>query len=120
MVTGSSVDLLDSHADALLAPQTEGSLTSPPGDVDSADPAAADLMVLAERVQALLVPINPSPIFVEGLRYKLAQTAVPMVEVFSPWRRSWVIGATAVGSALSLLGLLQFLRGSRRTLKRAS
>jgi hypothetical protein len=91
-----------------------------PGKPDSADPTGLALWSLAERVRTSLIPIEPSSAFVDELRRSLTQTAAPMVEVFSPWRYSWIIGATAVGSALSLLGLLQLLRGSRRSFKRAS
>jgi hypothetical protein len=120
MTMASSVDLLDAHADALFAPEIESWPTSSPGDSGSATPAATELMALAEQVQMILIPIHPSPTFVDGLGHRLAQAAIPTVEVLSPWRRSWIIGATAVGSALSLFGLFQFLRGGRRTLKRAS
>lgn len=120
MIVASSVDFLDAHADALLAPETERPSASFSGDSDSVTPAVVELMALAEQVRTMFIPINPSPTFVDGLRHKLAQTAVPAVEVLPPWRCSWIIGATALGSALSLLGLLRFLRGSRRTLKRVS
>jgi len=120
MIVVSSVDLLDAHADALFASETEGPSASSPGHSGSVTPAAAELMTLAEQVQTMFIPISPSPTFVDGLGHRLAQAAIPAVEVLPPWRRSWIIGATAVGSALSLLGLFQLLRGSRRTLKRAS
>ncbi len=120
MTVTSSVDFLNAHADALFAPESEKPSASSPDDADSAAPAVAELIALAEQVRIVLIPINPSPAFVDGLRYKLAQAAMPAVEVLPPWQRSWIIGATAVGSALSLLGLLQFLRGGRRILKQAS
>lgn len=116
----SSVDFLDAHADAPFAPESERPFESSPDDSNSVTPAVAELIALAEQVQTVLIPINPSPIFVEELRQRLAQAAVPAVEVLPPWQYSWIIGATAVGSALSLLGLLQFLKGGRRSLQRAS
>jgi len=96
--------------------ETRGSRT---GRSDPADPTVLALRSLARQIRTSLIPIEPSPAFVDELRYSLTQTATPMVEVFSPWRNPWILGATAVGSALSLLGLL-LLRGSRRTPKRAS
>jgi len=111
----SSADLLHAQADALLGPGVAGLATSPPDDAD-----LAALMALAERVQVALAPMSPSPAFVDMLRRKLARSAVPAVEVLPPQRRAWIIGATALGSALSLLGLLQFMRGSRRALKKVS
>jgi len=109
----SPVDLLNAHADALFGP---GELPSPP----AGDSESAALMALAERIQAALAPVRPAAAFVEALGHRLARTAVSSVEVLPSRRRPWIIRATAVGSALSLLGLLHFLRGSRRVLKRAS
>ena len=116
----SSVDLLNAHADALLGSGAEGLPAGPRDDSELTVPAVADLMALAERVQAALAPASPSPAFVDALAHELLRIAVPAVEVLPPRRRSWIIGATAVGSALSLLGLLQFFWGSRRVLKRVS
>jgi hypothetical protein len=120
VVVVSSVDLLDAHANALVGPAVTRLPTSPLGDSELAAPTVANLMALAERIQAVLTPISPSPAFVDALRHKLVWNAVPAVEVLPSRARPWIIGATAVGSALSLLGLLQFLRGSRPTLKRVS
>lgn len=111
----SPVDLLNAHADALFGPGTDELPTPPSGDSES-----AALMALAERVKAALAPITPAPAFVEALGHELVRTAAPAVEILPSQRSSWIIGAAAVGSALSLLGLLHFLRGNRRVLKRAS
>lgn len=109
----SPVDLLNIQADAFFGP---GELLTSPSD----DPELAALMALAERVKMALVPVRPSRSFVEALGRDLAQTAVPTVEVLPSRRRPWIIGAAAVGSAFSILGLLHFLQGGRRVLKRVS
>lgn len=116
----SCVESLNSDVHESFSPTRGETRRLRTGRSDSADPTVVALRSLAKRVRTSLIPIEPSPAFVDELRSSLTQTAAPMVEVFSPWRYWWILGATAVGSALSLLGLLQLLRGTRRNLKRAS
>lgn len=111
----SPVDLLNAHAEALFGPE-EGELPT----LSSGDSELVLLMALAERIKAVLAPVKPSPAFVEALGHELAQTSMPAVEILPSRRPPWIIGAAAVGSALSLLGLYHFLRESRRLLRRAS
>ena len=111
----SPVDLLNAHAEALFGPE-EGELPT----LSSGDSELVLLMALAERVKAVLAPVRPSPAFVEALGHELARPAAPAIEVLPSRQQPWIIGAAAVGSALSLLGLYHLLKGSQRLLKRAS
>jgi hypothetical protein len=116
----SAIDLPNCHANGLCNCEMKSLATSPSADPDLAASAVAGLMELAERLRAVLTPISPSPAFVNALGLELTRRTLPVVEVLPSRRRSWIIGATAVGSALSLLGLLQLMRGSRRALRKAS
>lgn len=78
------------------------------------EPAALrDLALLARRLKAILIPVEPSPLFREALRARLLVAA--REQVMKP-RPSWpaqhkkglLIGA-AVGSALSLAGIVALL-----------
>jgi len=111
----SPVDLLNAHAEALFGPE-EGELPT----LSSGDSELVLLMALAERVKAVLAPVRPSPAFVEALGHELARPAAPAIEVLPSRQQPWIIGAAAVGSALSLLGLYHLLKGSQRLLRRAS
>lgn len=103
----SPIDLLNTHAEMLC----ESGEDKVP--LSSDDPELTALMALAERVKAALTPVRPTPAFVEALGRELAQTEAPAVEVLPTRRRPWIIGAAAVGSALSFLGLFHLLRGGR-------
>ena len=111
----STADLLNTQAGTLFMSGADEPLVPPPDDT-----VVVALMALAEQVNAALVPATPTPGFVKTLGHDLARTAALEVEVFYSRERPWIIGAAAVGSALSLLGLFHFLAGSRRALKRAS
>ncbi|MBC7223954.1 MAG: hypothetical protein H5T59_06745 [Anaerolineae bacterium] len=82
----------------------------------------APLFSLARYLQQVLVPVRPSPQFRENLREGLltaARQRALMPAHRPPWRphREWVIGAAAVGSAMSLAGVAAFL--IRRAQQRA-
>jgi hypothetical protein len=76
------------------------------------------LLHLTERVKQALVPVQPSPTFVKDLAQQLVITNNRRVEC--PGRRHWreiFIGAAAVGSALSVIGLVAYLLRSRVQVK---
>ena len=98
--------------------ETELSESSIPSPDDS---ELAEYMSLAKQLRTLLHPIKPSAAFVDALDHKLRQAAIePSVEVLPSQRMSWVVGAAAVGSVLSLLGLFHLLRGSHHAIGKAS
>lgn len=76
------------------------------------------LLRLTERIKQALVPVRPLPTFVKNLtrqwatadRGKTARTA-------RGHRREIFIGAAAVGSALSVIGLVTYLIRSRAQIK---
>lgn len=92
----------------------------------------APYLALARDLAALIVPIRPSPAFREDLeasllaaarrQYALQKLAIPVPSVtLSPepswtWRgllpevrdRRWVFGAAAVGSAVSVAGVMAY------------
>lgn len=68
------------------------------------------LLRLAEQVKSSLVPVQPSPTFVRNLVRQLVladdeESARPA----HGYRREVVIGAAAVGSALSVIGVVAYL-----------
>jgi len=74
-----------------------------------------------QRVETLLAemlaPVEPSPRFVQALRQELVRRAARQpVRFVERYRRMIVVGLAALGSALSLAGLLLFylLRGRAR------
>lgn len=103
----SPIDLLNTHAEMLCGSDEDEVPLS------SDDPELTALMALAKQVKAALTPVRPAPTFVEALGRELTQTEASAVEVFPTRRRPWIIGAAAVGSVLSFLGLFHLLRGGR-------
>ena len=103
-------DALNAHANTLSEQGVSGTAAA-----SSADLALAALMVLAEQARMALSPIQPSEGFVNALGHELCQAvAAPVAEIILPRRPSWVVvGVTAVGSALSVLGVLCLLRTGR-------
>lgn len=72
------------------------------------------LLVVAEKVRASLLPVEPSPTFVQGLHRNL----LAMASDKRPWtslsvRHGLLIGAAAVGSALSVIGIITYVARSR-------
>lgn len=86
----------------------------------------APLLRIAERVKAVLVPVTPSPAFEAGLKQDLLAAAIRRAEErgtgrqVSFFRRRWVlIGAAAVGSALSVAGIVAAVLWRQRFIARA-
>ena len=84
------------------------------------------LLGIAERVKAALVPVAPSPAFEAGLKQDLLAAAIQRAEekkekkqVSFLRRRGVLIGAAAVGSALSVAGIVAALLLRQRAMARA-
>lgn len=105
-------DLLALHADHLVAgrDQTEELLAWYGGEV----PDLAPLLQMAQRLRRALLPVSPRPGFVQQLQQDLRQgnrqltVTVPESPRISTW-----LGAMTLGSLLSLIGVILFLRRQR-------
>ncbi len=82
----------------------------------------APLLQIAKRVRAILVPVAPSPAFEAGLRQDLLVAAIQRTEeqrVPFLRRKGVIIGAAAVGSVLSVAGIVAALLWRQRSIARA-
>lgn len=76
------------------------------------------LLRLTERIKQALVPVQPSPMFVKNLvRQLIVGDKREAVRPTRGYRREMVIGAAAVGSVLSVIGILAYLVKSRTQMK---
>jgi hypothetical protein len=107
MNSQTEIDILTAHADRLGA-GLRGVAAYPPMTPEQ-ERALAPLLELAEWLAEALVPVEPSPLFVQRLGHALAQAAIqrqlPLLERYR--RMIWVTAAT-LGSAVPLLGLLLY------------
>jgi hypothetical protein len=77
----------------------------------------ASLFELAGEVKRVLVPARPAPAFRERLHHDLLQTAEHALAEPLPSRPAWqgvMLRLAALGSALSVAGLLGYLLALRR------
>ena len=118
------VEVLAAHADHLMddGPESEDYLNLFPAYRAELTP----LLEIAERVKAALVPVTPSPAFEAGLKQDLLEAAIQRAEekeekkrVSFLRRRGVLIGAAAVGSALSVAGIIAALLLRQRAMARA-
>jgi hypothetical protein len=118
------VELLAAHADGLISDGADGE------DYLNLFPAyrseLTPLLGIAERVKAALVPVEPSPAFEAGLKKDLLAAAIQRAEeegqkkrISFLHRRGVLIGAAAVGSALSVAGIIAALLLRQRAMARA-
>ena len=79
------------------------------------------LFQVARMLHATLKPVKPRAAFRNDLRQALVSTGynrfsepafAPRQLAFSP-RRNWVLGAAAVGSAMSVMGVIAYVRKTR-------
>jgi len=76
------------------------------------------LLDLAEQLKRILVPVQPSPVFVANLARRLgAASAGRGTHALRDHWREIVFGAAAVGSALSVVGLVAYLLRHRGQVK---
>jgi hypothetical protein len=67
------------------------------------------LLQLAEQLYHALTPVSPSPAFVRKLGQELALAAArSQLSIIERYRRELLMAAAALGSALSVLGLVLF------------
>jgi hypothetical protein len=118
------VEVLAAHADRLVGNEANGEdyLNLFPDYQAELTP----LLRIAERVKAVLVPVMPSPAFEAGLKQDLLAAAIGRAEgqknrkpVSFLRRRGVLIGAAAVGSVLSVAGIVAALLWRQRSIARA-
>lgn len=98
-------EILATHADQLTRPRGGPSRTFSRNDQVGA------LLELAEQIQSLLLPVEPSANFRRGLHGELLLEAQrrqeePAPNLFQQHRKGILIGAAAVGSAASVMGVV--------------
>jgi len=118
------VEVLAAHADHLMGngAESEEYLNLFPAYRAELTP----LLGIAERVKAALVPVSPSTAFEAGLKQDLMAAAIKRAEGKEKKtrglllrRRGVLIGAAAVGSALSVAGIVAALLLRQRAIARA-
>jgi hypothetical protein len=76
------------------------------------------LLRLTDRLKQALVPVRPSATFVKGLaRQWVRADGGEMSRTARDYRRGIFLGAAAVGSALSVIGLVAYLVRNREQVK---
>jgi len=118
------VEVLAAHADHLIGNQAGSE------DYLNLFPAyrveLAPLLRIAERIKEVLVPATSAPAFEAGLKQDLIIAAIQRAEERSKKkrisllrRRGVLIGAAAIGSALSVAGIVAALLWRQRSIARA-
>lgn len=110
-----AAEILAAHADGLRREEdhAEDYLKLFPENRDELDP----LLRLAVEVREVLMPSRPSPAFTQALRRELLQAARRTLAGPPPARPVWrglVLRLAALGSALSVVGLVGYLLALRR------
>jgi len=102
---------MDSQANGLsVSDENQGLHTA---GISGSHSELESLMVVAEKVKNALLPVEPSPAFVRGLHRNLLAMAGrnrPRTPAYA--RRGLLIGAAALGSALSL-GIIAYVIRAR-------
>jgi len=74
----------------------------------------ATLVRISERLQQLLVPVEPPPAFARSLKVELIKAARRRQERAHRLRRILLVGAAIAGSVASVAGVIAFLLLRRR------
>ncbi len=111
-------EILAAHADHLNA-GLKGLVAYPPMTPEQRH-VLEPLLQLAERLYQVLIPVEPSPAFVQKLGQDLAMaTARGQLSLVGRYRKVILVTAATLGSALSLGGLvLLYLFRQRNTAQR--
>ena len=106
-------EILAAHADRLNA-GLEG-LAAYPSMTSEQRHALEPLLQLAEQLYKVLVPIDPSPVFVRELGQELALVAArSQLSILERYRKAILVTAATIGSAMAALGLCLLLVPRRR------
>jgi len=102
MNTQAEREILAAHADRLNAGLI-GAVAYPPM-LPEQQRALEPLLLLAEQLVKAMVPVEPSPIFVQKLGQELAQIATwSQLSLIQRYRRAIVFTVATLGSAVSLM-----------------
>jgi len=117
------IEILATHADKLNAGVNEEAayLATLPEHQDTLQPLLALARTLARKVKDALAPVEPAPAFCENLRLSLLAAARQRlvsrlsttksqrpVHLFRRRRKEILIGAAAVGSVVSVAGIVAY------------
>ncbi len=106
-----AAEILAAHADRL-----NGLPGQAPEPTPEETAYLAPLMEIAERLKETLVPVGPSEAFVRSLERELVEAARRQQATPPRFRRGLVIGAAAIGSVISLTGVIALILRHRRRL----
>ena len=106
-------EILAAHADRLnaglrgLPASAQVGLAAWPPITPDQKRVLEPLLQLAERLYQVLIPVEPSPAFVQKLGQELALAAArSQLSLIARYRKVILVTAAAFGSALSLVGLM--------------
>lgn len=100
-------EILAAHVDRLNT-GLRGSAAYPPMNPERRH-ALEPLLQLAEQLFEALVPVEPSPAFVQKLGQELALAATQsQLSLIERYRRAILVTVATLGSAVSLVGLILF------------
>jgi len=103
-------EILAAHAERLT------NSSAPPVELSPGEAAyVGPLMEIAERLKETLVPVEPPAAFVRSLGRELVEAARRRHAAAQRFRRGILIGAAALGSALSVAGVVTLVLLRRRT-----
>ena len=99
------IEILAAHADQMDSP------ADPPSGVLTRNDRVQGLLDLAEQLQGILVPVEPDPDFRRRLHGELILEAQrlqtePVPSLFRQHRKGIILGAAAVGSVASVVGVV--------------
>jgi hypothetical protein len=64
---------------------------------------------LAERIAQILIPVEPSPVFIASLELALGRAVHrPQPSLFNRYRKTILVSLAALGSALSVTSVILF------------
>lgn len=104
-----TIELLSAHAERLTGHTDAGPLPSAQEEA-----RLRPLLRVAERLKGTMTAVKPPAAFVSRLGQELLDRAYHRREAARRWRRGLVIGAAALGSALSVAGVVVTLILLRR------
>jgi hypothetical protein len=107
-----AIEVLAAHAETMA-----GKLGEPITLKGTEEYYLRPLMTAAERVKGAMLPVEPPGSFVQTLGQSLVEESRRRRVAAQRMRRGMVIGAAALGSALSIVGVLTYVLYKRRNIK---
>ena len=111
-------EILAAHADALSQKRVNRDMYLRQVSNSKQHEELESLLRLTEQLERTLVPVQPSPAFVKNLIRQLVVTSdKELARPARGYRRWMFIGAAAVGSLLSVVGIVAYLLRNRMQVK---